>query len=185
MTTTRVLRFMLALAAPACSGTVQFATTEASTTDAPPHDGLSSDAACVTPTVGAICSSSDIACSTGGDPCCVGFVWECAPRSGSSTYVWTKVELGCPCAADAGSSGQFLCGPTVPCAAADLCVDRAPGIEPADGGPIPDNYSCTTMPVECAATPTCACIEKHLPPYCIGSCTADSSGHPTVHCMGV
>ena len=156
--------------------------------DSASHDEVLVDASCITPIEGAACSKSDVACPMDGDPCCIGFVWSCGGFSAPAGDTWTKVGLGCACREDAGGPespppASFPCGSTT-CDAGALCEDFAPGIAPPDGGTLPDYFTCSTIPSECASKPTCDCIRKHMPSGCFGTCTVDASGNPTVHCMG-
>jgi hypothetical protein len=64
----------------------------------PSGDASVPDGGCVAnPTEGAACAPSEQACQM-GDPCCIGYVWECS----STTHTWTKDGLGCACQIDAG-----------------------------------------------------------------------------------
>jgi hypothetical protein len=89
-------------------------------------------------------------------------------------------------------AGPFACGNTT-CAAGQYCTDHPPGIAPADGGTFPDAYMCEPIPASCASSPTCGCIESTIPKGdpCSTSnapgvtCTDDSAGHVTIHCLGV
>ncbi|MFI5301412.1 MAG: hypothetical protein ACHREM_25275, partial [Polyangiales bacterium] len=167
---------------------------DASGTDAnsDASDATSTDAACVNSVEGASCSTADVSCDSGGDRCCIGYVWACVASSPSGATVWTKEGLGCACLADAAvdtghadtGSTTFACGPTT-CAVNALCADYAPGIRLPDGGTPADYFTCTKFPSACDSTPTCDCVSKHMPTGCTGTCTLDADGHATVHCMGV
>src|SRR5262249_20515923 len=97
------------------------------------------------------------------------------------------------CQVDAGmpdASSPFACG-TTKCAGGDFCEDHPPGILPADGGTLSDDYECLPIPAACATTPTCKCIQSTLQvgdpcsPITPGvTCPEDGSGHVEIHCRG-
>jgi hypothetical protein len=212
MRATLLAPVLLSIAATACGSTSPDAadTTDASTSDtstsdtSPSTDTSSSDATgdvthldtgdggCVYPVEGADCTSTASACAQEGDPCCIGYVWNC--QSGK----WVKLGLGCAClpkdtgVADTGGevsdakpvdAGPFACG-SVTCTPDQICTARPPGV-PTDASPPPIYYSCMTMPSACVATPTCDCVKAHVDASCSPTtCSVDASGHVTLGCMG-
>lgn len=152
--------------------------------EASPVDA-SSDGGCISPTVGQPCSTGQTACQP-HDPCCAGYEWTCDSTSGT----WQQAGLGCACQV-MPEAGPFACGNKT-CLDGYYCEAQPPGIVAADGGTIPTAYTCVPVPAACASTPTCGCIESTLSSFDTCStqtpgvtCTMDTSGHVTVHCIGV
>lgn len=178
------------IALAACGGNVQLGVSDASVhdsavdaaSDGAPTDSGGGDAACVNPVQGTPCTTSEVACTMPGDPCCIGYVWACiGGPSGAS--VWTQEGLGCACRADAATDvatddgGHVDANPSACpstwaaastgdhdslCAAAIAC-DYAEGsctCEPFCGGiPVPDadtspRWACTPNRTDGCATPT-------------------------------
>ncbi len=154
-------------------------------------DANSGDGGCISPepAEGSACTPGDAVCSSGGDVCCIGYIWNCD----ATTHKWAKLGLGCACRppdsgtdAPVGDAGPFACG-NVTCSGAQFCTDHPPGIPPPpDSGPLMDAYQCNAIPAGCAATPTCACIRATLGNSCeMPMCVDDGAGHITFHCLGV
>jgi hypothetical protein len=166
------------------------ASTNDSGGDAHPKGDASSEAGgdggCIDPTAGAACTSAQAACQP-ADPCCAGYVWLCT----GSPATWQKEGLGCACTVNPpGDGGPFACGTTT-CAGDQFCEVQPPGIAFADGSTPPTAYTCASTPAQCAASPTCACIEStlgaqdtcstHTPGV---SCNDDGAWHVTIDCLG-
>lgn len=131
------------------------------------------DGGCIDPTEGQSCGKGDVACSS-GDPCCVGYAWACIDGK------WNKEGLGCACMAKP-DAGPFACGDKT-CEPGEFCEVQPPGIAFEDGGTPPTSYTCRTIPSECSASPSCACIEAKES-CSVGSCSIDGS-NVTVSCIG-
>ena len=151
--------------------------------DASPEAG--GDGGCINPTVGEACTSPQTACQP-SDPCCAGYVWVCT----GAPATWQKEGLGCACTVGLGDGGPFACGSTT-CASDQFCEVQPPGIAFADGSTPPTAYTCMDLPVQCAGSPTCACIESTLGSQdtCSTqtpgvSCIDDGAGHVTIDCLG-
>ena len=145
-------------------------------------DGAS-DGGCVTPAQGAACTTDQSTCSTGGDACCIGYMWSCVSSAGG--YTWQKLGLGCPCRApvDGGAdaarrdAGPIVCGGKT-CAANEYCKTASGGAQPPDGGSN-ISYSCNPSPAACFAAPTCDCLKANG----AGGCMCNEvDGWPSVTC---
>jgi hypothetical protein len=139
---------------------------------ASPHDGRTADAArlgdggCINPVVGEACTETSSACPEVGDPCCIGYVWEC--QGGA----WERLGLGCACKIepDSGVDAGTDCGqptePTYSCATAgdaataDGGVCHTYGVDAGASGPTYP-FGCTVTLTTCntsfGGAQTCNC----------------------------
>jgi len=111
------------------------------------------DGGCVDPVVGEACTETSSACPQVGNPCCIGYVWECQDG------VWQQDDgVGCACevepdaAVDAGPDCGQPPEPTYDCASTgDAAIPdgggcSAYGVDAGGGGP--------TYPLNCTVTLT-------------------------------
>lgn len=147
-------------------------------------------ASCLGPTDGGLacigsppsCYGDDVQSCCSQDPSgsatCEGGQWRCGGA----------VAPGCSGTSCVGNQGgPFACGPELTCAGSEYCIDQPPGIYVPDAGPLADSFACIPIPSNCAAGPTCACVEA-APDPCEGlpvaTCTQDAAGSVTLDCIG-
>jgi len=130
------------------------------------------DGGCIDPVVGEACTETSSACGQVGDPCCIGYVWQC--QSGA----WAKEGLGCAChvVPDAAVDAGIDCGqpsePTYSCARdggtpdGDVC--HAYGVDAGGSGP--------TYPSDCMVTLTTCDPSFGGPQQCICQAFPGSPG---------
>ena len=124
------------------------------------------------PVPGTACKVGDVSCDK-VDGCCAP-VYSCNPQ----TSKWEALLTGCMCAG-------FKCGDKT-CMGTELCLRRAGGVPMPDGG-VAIGYECAAYPTACQRQWTCDCVTKNIGPSCLqnppGVCD-DSTGHPTLSCLG-
>jgi hypothetical protein len=129
-----------------------------------------------------LCFGSDTTSCCGqdsaGSASCEGGRWTCGGTAAPGCN-----GTSCP----NSTGGSFACGPMKMCPASTYCIVTPEGIYDPEAGPNSEvGYSCSPIPSSCAATPSCACIEK-TPNACdelpVGSCTI-AGGNVTLQCIG-
>lgn len=124
------------------------------------------DGGCINPVVGEACTDTASACPEVGDPCCIGYVWQCQDGA------WEQLGLGCACksepdaAVDAGiDCGQppqptYSCATTGDAAPPDGGVCHAYGVDAGASGPTYP-FGCTVTLTTCdtsfGGAQTCDC----------------------------
>ncbi len=122
-----------------------------------------------------ICMKKGTACSDGDQVCgCDGTVYM---SEGCATLSGVNVDNNGKCKAP---SGTFACGEKFCEVGSQFCRES---FDPSKGGGEgTSSYSCEPAPASCAGKPSCACIPTCGTMTAPMTCTADTTGNPTLHC---